>query len=178
MEKVAAEDSGPWMIIGDLNDIKGEDEKRGGAPINQAKCSKFVERIDKCGLMEIQSYGNNFTWKGPLIPGFDRIFEKLDRGLCSIEWRQLFQEAGIKVLPRLGCSDHNPLLLYLKEERRSRGERPFRFEAAWMMHSNFTPMLRENWRKGGEAISNLVELKGKLTEWNRNTFLNILKKKK
>lgn len=95
--------------------------------------------------MEVQTYGNCFTWKGPLILGYDRIFKKLDRGLCNIEWRQRFQDAGIKVLLRLECSDHNPLLLFLQEERGSGMERPFRFEAAWMLRDNFVPILKENW---------------------------------
>lgn len=28
----------PWMVIGDFNDIASQDEKKGGAPINVAKC--------------------------------------------------------------------------------------------------------------------------------------------
>lgn len=37
--------------------------------------------------MDVQSYGQRFTWRGPLIPGYESIFERLDRDLCNANWR-------------------------------------------------------------------------------------------
>jgi hypothetical protein len=54
--------SGAWMIAGDFNDIKCEEEKRGGARVSVRKCNKFRERIDDCRLIDMEASGPKFTW--------------------------------------------------------------------------------------------------------------------
>lgn len=115
MKELAAELYEPWALIGDFNDIRMENEKTGGAPVNMRKCNLFDDRISNCGLLEIGAWGNHFTWKGPLIPGYERVFERHDRGLCNDILRCHFQEAIIKNLVQLDYSDHCPMLLCLKE---------------------------------------------------------------
>lgn len=35
-----------WMIVGDFNDIRGNNEKAGGAQVCRRKCEIFNKRID------------------------------------------------------------------------------------------------------------------------------------
>lgn len=55
----------PWAVIGDFNDIRSVVEKKGGAQVNLRKCDIFDKRINNCGLLEVDSVGSKFTWKGP-----------------------------------------------------------------------------------------------------------------
>ncbi|XP_072084307.1 uncharacterized protein [Arachis hypogaea] len=75
-----------------------------------------------------------YTWRmGDLV-------ERLDRGLCNLEWQIRFSNANIKHLPSFK-SDHSLLYLHLSppnhgDDRR----RPFRFMASWLTHPDFSNM--------------------------------------
>ncbi|XP_028785542.1 uncharacterized protein LOC114741444 [Neltuma alba] len=152
MERIAKECNGPWMVLGDFNDIRGAHEKKGGAPINSRRCDTFEDRINKCGLLEVASCGNRFTWKGPLIHGYQRVYERLDRGLCSADWKIKFPEAIVKVLARLGCSDHHPILLSMESQGRL--------------------------GKSRSGYRQTCNLQRTLSKWNKEVFLNVHSKKK
>lgn len=64
------------------------------------------------------------------------MFKRLDKVLCNVDWRLHFQEGFVKVLPRVQ-SDHYPLLVLPEGEPNHGINRPFRFKAAWMTHSDF-----------------------------------------
>ncbi|XP_028807543.1 uncharacterized protein LOC114762247 [Neltuma alba] len=168
----------PWFLLGDFNDIRDQGEKKGGAPILLRRCELFNERINRCSLMDVGTWGNRFTWKGLILQGYERSFERLDRGMCNVNWRCSFLNAMIKVLTRIGCSDHNPLLLCLGERNKPSGERPFRFEAAWLLHNNFEEMLQKNWNREGKFNGRLNKLRDSLISRNREVFRSIHKRKK
>lgn len=44
-----------------------------------------------------------------------RIYERLDGALRNDEWRVLFPDAQVRVLPRMEFSDHHPIIISLKE---------------------------------------------------------------
>ncbi|XP_028787307.1 uncharacterized protein LOC114743269 [Neltuma alba] len=163
----------PWVLLGDLNDIMEENEKKGGAPCNFRKCELFAERVSNCNLLDLGAFGNRFTWKGPLISGYERVYERLDMGLCNTSWRCLFQNAIVKNLARLSCSDHNPLLLCSNDRGYGFGLRPFRFEAMWLMHSEFDAMLRGCWKEEGGLTNKLMDLQPNLLQWNKEVFQHI-----
>jgi hypothetical protein len=101
LQNISRSISDSWMIAGDFNDIVSQDEKKGGAPVSARRCNNFVDNINACKLIDMGSVGTKFTWRGPLINGHDRIFERLDRAMCNDEWRIMFPEAIVKVLPRI-----------------------------------------------------------------------------
>ncbi|XP_028805248.1 uncharacterized protein LOC114760152 [Neltuma alba] len=177
MARLSREMEGVWIVIGDLNDIRRDLEKQGGAPRNEKRCTIFNDNIDACNLLEVETWGSRFTWKGPLIPGFARIYERLDRALCNIDWRTRFPEAVLKNLVRLKCSNHCPILLCLDDNECGLGERPFRFEAAWLLHEDFRKFMEENWRKKERVRGSLELLKPSLVEWNTEVFKHISWKK-
>ncbi|CAN1130945.1 hypothetical protein LINPERHAP2_LOCUS6127 [Linum perenne] len=80
--------------------------------------------------------GPKFTWfRGCLR-------ERLDRSLCNDIWLRHFPEASTYHLKRLK-SDHRPILIRLTTmSGKVCANRPFRFNAAWLSHEDFLPMIK------------------------------------
>ncbi|KAI9122463.1 hypothetical protein K1719_006303 [Acacia pycnantha] len=115
----------PWVVYGDFNDISSPTKRKGGVDGNLCRMHWFNERILRCGLSDLRSQGSKFTWKGPIISGFARLFERLDRALVNTQFLASFGSAPVKVLPRTLFSDHNPLIIKLQEDHVSNQTRPF-----------------------------------------------------
>lgn len=113
----------PWLLLGDFSAYLSVEDKSGGGLPNLRAMARFQNCLDCCQLMDIGFHGPRFTWEGR------DIRERLDRGICNVEWRTKFFEAAIFHLPCLK-SDHRPLLLSTKPNQEiSRVQRPFRFMA-------------------------------------------------
>ncbi|KAL5752312.1 hypothetical protein ACOSQ2_022819 [Xanthoceras sorbifolium] len=167
---------GSWMIVGDFNEITCNAEKRGG----RAKFSRsgFAEWIHKDNLMDMGFIGQNFTWMTRRGIG-EEIWERLDRALCSPDWRLLYGEGFVKHLPRIN-SDHCPLLMSLTSRHIPEGKlKPFRFEAMWLKHSNFNEVVSNNWCKANVGIKEKVDrLTEHLRTWKYEVFGYIFKNKR
>ncbi|XP_058774782.1 uncharacterized protein LOC131649052 [Vicia villosa] len=100
-----------WIVGGDFNDILKSSETKGGAPVSKRRCDLFKDRIDACNLLDLDSVGHRFTWKGPIFHGGGRIYERLDRVLSNDNWRLQFPQGFVKVFPRVDFSDHHPIVL-------------------------------------------------------------------
>ncbi|KAI9073386.1 hypothetical protein K1719_044665 [Acacia pycnantha] len=88
--------SEPWLIAGDFNEIKTPLEQKGGGRVSEARCRKFNDWIQGCGLIDIDAKGPFYTWKGPKWQGLDRVFKRLDGCLCNIQ-------SGLKNSKMLKC---------------------------------------------------------------------------
>ncbi|KAL5736616.1 hypothetical protein ACOSQ2_031404 [Xanthoceras sorbifolium] len=106
------------------------------------------------------------------------VWVRLDRALCSMDWRALYREGFIKYLPRLN-SDHCPLLLHLASNHIPVNSlKPFRFEAMWMKHKGFDEVVKDSW-VGEENFCNKVrKLAEVLKVWNCEHFGALFLKKK
>jgi hypothetical protein len=122
---------GPWMIVGDFNEVILPSEQKGGN-FNQSRADALLKVMDECHFVDIATSGTKFTWVRNCT-GQRRISKKLDRGIANLPWQLAFPEAYIEVLCRLH-SDHHPLLLRCGKILKRNGPRPFRFEAAWLTH--------------------------------------------
>ncbi|RYR39566.1 hypothetical protein Ahy_A09g045127 isoform B [Arachis hypogaea] len=167
-----------WLLSGDFNEIKDVSEKKGGANIDKKACTSFANWINDCGLIDLRFIGSRFTWRGPQWEGQERVFKRLDRALANADWRTKFQEAKVEVLPRIG-SDHHPLLITLQSrDVMQRRDRPFRYEAMWEHQPNFKEFVKQEWNINQNLNPTLYHLKGKLQDWNKDTFGNIFKQKR
>jgi exonuclease III len=169
--------SGSWLIAGDFNDIASPDEKKGGAAVSQRKCNIFLDNINACKLMDVGAVGSRFTWRGPLYNGHMRIFERLDRALCNDEWRLMFPNAVVKVLPRIQFSDHHSIMVHLGGIQQIFGNRKFRFERAWTLHSTYKDVVHQVWDDQNPIPLKVKNMEEKLTHWRVHTFGSIRKQK-
>lgn len=127
-------------------------------------------------LIDMGFSGNQFTWKrGKTESTF--VAKRLDRVLCCAQSRLKWQEAKVTHLPFL-ASDHAPLYLQLTPGVRGNAcRRPFRFEAAWLQHSEFQELLVASWDREIDTIEALMRLGVKLKKWNREVFGNVQMRK-
>ncbi|XP_061345139.1 uncharacterized protein LOC133290994 [Gastrolobium bilobum] len=167
----------PWIMAGDFNDIRCSDEKRGDSPTDIAKCLRFQYFLDSCQVEEVTGMGAKFTWQGPKWNHLDRVFKKLDRVCANMSWRLNFDEATVRVMPRI-LSDHSPLLLTMKSNMQGWSERPFRFMAAWMEHPDFERLMEDKWHSDMEINGMLSNFIPQLKRWNRDVYGNINNRKR
>ncbi|XP_045791653.1 uncharacterized protein LOC123886374 [Trifolium pratense] len=177
LKQLATSINTPWLMMGDFNEIAYPNEKKGGAPADVRKCQTFNSWINDCNLLEVTTAGTRFTWRGPKWNGRDRVFKKLDRVLCNVDWRLKYHEGFAKVLPRVQ-SDHHPIIVFLNGEATTNRNRPFRFEAAWTSHGDFNDFLHSKWEKDRDIVQSLHNLTTHLKKWNKETFGDIFKRKK
>jgi hypothetical protein len=127
--------------------------------------------------MDVGAVGSRFTWRGPLYNGHMRIFERLDRALCNDEWRLMFPNAVVKVLPRIQFSDHHPIMVHLGGIQQIFGNRKFRFERAWTLHSTYKDVVHQAWDDQNPIPLKVKNMEEKLTHWRVHTFGSIRKQK-
>lgn len=60
MQHLYAEDSLPWVCIGDFNEILAPNEKIGDAFHNLQQMKSFKEVIQRCGLVDVGFVGESF----------------------------------------------------------------------------------------------------------------------
>ncbi|KAI9118521.1 hypothetical protein K1719_010853 [Acacia pycnantha] len=169
LRKLACEVAGPWLLAGDFNEIKSPLEQKGGGKVNETRCRSFNTWIQDCNLIDIDANGPFFTWKGPKWDGLDRVYKRLDRCFCNIQWQEKYSNAELRVIPRV-CSDHHPLLMRFNAEERQNGRRQFRYQAIWHMHENFNEFMVNNWRGEEEVHVKLAELQIALKRWNKEVL--------
>ncbi|KAI9128591.1 hypothetical protein K1719_000074 [Acacia pycnantha] len=107
LQGLAGEIGEPWMLVGDFNEIRSPTEQRGGGRINEVRCNKFNQWIEDCNLIDMEASGPFFTWKGPKWEGLERVYKRLDRCLGNIHWQEKFEEAEVRVIPRLNRTFRN-----------------------------------------------------------------------
>ncbi|KAF8095025.1 hypothetical protein N665_0345s0005 [Sinapis alba] len=111
LTRYGLEKSEPWFIIGDLNEITGNHEKKRG-PLRSA-CSflPFNNMIRNSDLLEFPAQGNKMSWQGR--KGKLMILCRLDRALANEEWQTLFPFSYTEYLGLIGF-DHRPAVAFLE----------------------------------------------------------------
>ncbi|CAA7024805.1 unnamed protein product [Microthlaspi erraticum] len=124
--------------------------------------------------MGFQSH--RFTWRRGRTERY-YVAKRLDRVFCNAHARVKWQEASVTHLPFL-ASDYTPLFVQLSPEQiRDPRRRPFRFEAAWLLHGSFKELLTNSWSDTVSTPQALCCLRDKLRRWNRDVFGDVNKRK-
>lgn len=76
-------------------------------------------------------------------------------------------------------SDHYLVLLNLNEKMEERlGDRPFKFQAAWLLHKQYYRWIEEHWVDEGGLMALLREFTKKFNAWNCDVFGSIFRRKR
>jgi hypothetical protein len=71
----------PWLAIGDFNDILFPNEQKRGV-FSFGKADTFSRNVDKCGFIDLGSFGSKFTPQGHCRGG-RFVQRRLDRDFCN-----------------------------------------------------------------------------------------------
>ncbi|KAK1650518.1 hypothetical protein QYE76_068323 [Lolium multiflorum] len=168
----------PWLCVGDFNEILFSWEKVGGAARPQSCMDNFKEALEVCELHDFGFVGDAFTWRNNSRDHKTYIKERLDRAVASEGWCHRFCDFRvINEEPR--HSDHSPVVVEIDEDRREGcgggGERPFRFEAAWMVEENCKVVIRNAWEReaigrGGKVMNAIKGVAADLQDWKKSSL--------
>ncbi|KAJ8422017.1 hypothetical protein Cgig2_007567 [Carnegiea gigantea] len=167
----------PWLLAGDFNETKTLDERdHGGADMARC-CSKFNNWIENNALLDIGFTEPKFIWVRGHTPS-TRKSARLNRALCNVAWRHRFQDGCVRHLVRHQL-DHVPILISLTGfTPRVEEAKPFRFQAAWMLHFDFDNLIRQKWQTKIPIHTALGDLAGQLSTWSKEIFGNLFCKKR
>ncbi|XP_042944611.1 uncharacterized protein LOC122278495 [Carya illinoinensis] len=160
----------PWIVIGDFNIIRSDNERIGGHPRPRIALEEFNSFIDMVGLTDLGFQGNKMTWCNGQ-EGSSRSWARLDRALVNLAHNLEFPLAGGLYLPKFSSY---PAILQVDlclEDRRY-GHVPFKFQQMWTTHDAFMNLVTNEWKedhgRGGmfQLARKLKKLKGALRLWN------------
>ncbi|KAA3486529.1 reverse transcriptase [Gossypium australe] len=134
LRKLREDQSHPWLVNGDFNEIMYCFEKSGGIPRDKRKMEAFRETLEECQLEYI-------GYSGPGLHGKEETLERLDRGVANEKWKILFPTGNVHHLPH-SMSDHCLFLLNTKSGNIYAGYPQFKFEAWWTKRNPLRKKLR------------------------------------
>ena len=164
-------ESEPWLVAGDFNAIRCNEDRMGSSNIWIPAFDEFGDCLVQSGLMDLKYVGHRFTWS--TSAGDSRKLRKIDRVLINDEWANSFSFSEASFLDP-GVSDHTPMLIRIAPPISSR--KPFKFFNFWMTHPSFSEIVSQVWssRVNGSPMfvlcCKLRMLKGRLKQLNRESF--------
>ncbi|XP_074293471.1 uncharacterized protein LOC141620522 [Silene latifolia] len=166
---------GPWMVMGDFNNVLAMCERLGAEVINY-EMKDFQECVATCGLMDIPATGAFFTWTNKHEPG-ELVLSRIDRVLITDEWFQEFPDTTTVFHPE-GLFDHCPCIIN-QSSVMERKKGCFRYFNMWGKDPEFLMTVQEVWGrhlygyKMFQLVKKLKMLKYPLKKLNGTAFANI-----
>ncbi|CAN6294153.1 unnamed protein product [Urochloa humidicola] len=164
LEEVASNVQGCWILAGDFNLTRGCDENSNGN-VHQQLADAFNECIHKLGLIDIPLLDRLYTWSNHRA---SPTLARLDRVLYNVSMSLAFPNSSLTSLPK-PVSDHTPIQLRFSTDIPK--PNVFRFENAWLKHSDFLQCVLPAWhgneRQGATAavVSSLKAIRHASKAW-------------
>ncbi|KAA3462519.1 reverse transcriptase [Gossypium australe] len=89
LRKLGEDQSQPWLVKGDFNEIMYSFGKSGGIQREERRTEAFRKVLEECQLEDIGYSGVWFTWERGNFANTN-IEERLDRGVENERWKSLF----------------------------------------------------------------------------------------
>ena len=163
-------------MIGDFNEVLCGEDKFGGNQININRALEFKAVIDSCNFVNLGFARPKYTWRNKRQLA-DLILERIDRCFANPLWKVLYPEAVVTHLPKT-YSDHHLILIELCKPNLDRANRPFHFQSMWLLHPNFSRIVREAWSEGRLLYLATEEFTRKVKKWNVEVFRNLFTRKR
>ncbi|XP_071918894.1 uncharacterized protein [Coffea arabica] len=125
--------------MGDFNDVCSNEEKWGGRMREEWSFHDFKNFIQETQMIDIGFEGNPWTWCNQWKTG--EIKQRLDRGLSSGGWHNLFEHTKCTHIESLG-SDHSMLILdTMPGEHKKR--KKFFFDKRWTQREGIGEVIKK-----------------------------------
>lgn len=148
LEFISLNRTGPWLLLGDFNEILSNSEKIGGTPRENWTFRNFRNMITTCDLTEMKSIGDKFTWSGERHSHSVKCC--LDRAFINSEWRTEYPHAEVEFLEFAG-SDHKPIMVRLNNPEPQR-HKLFHFDKRLLDVPSFKGVVKNGWAKGTYTV--------------------------
>ncbi|XP_062028816.1 uncharacterized protein LOC133744789 [Rosa rugosa] len=176
LDHIFSSHEGPWICVGDFNELVSNDEKEGGIPWHWNRIRYLKNFMDRHGLFDLSFTGPKFTWENCKEEAEEIIRERLDRAIGNADWLCSWPDSFVHHEPRVG-SDHCPLVIYTYP-RLPKGPKPFRFEASWAEDPECEEIVTGSWKsdRNSDPIvlwdSNLSSCRKNMIKWSRKKYPN------
>ncbi|XP_022008089.1 uncharacterized protein LOC110907409 [Helianthus annuus] len=167
LKTVKEASSGVWIMAGDFNEVRDEQERMNSRFDNQG-AAIFNNFIAEAGLVEYQMCGYKFTY----MADDGSSLSKIDRILVCDGFMNKWPTAKFEALTK-HASDHSPLVLSCKNV--DFGPIPFRFFNRWLEEDGIGDVIKkimEESMNGGNGMRELAKLlknlKLGIKEWRKS----------
>ncbi|XP_028755343.1 uncharacterized protein LOC114714742 [Neltuma alba] len=162
----------PWFIGGDFNATLFSNERRSNAIRTTSVDRDFSNWVESLQLLDMGCSGPFYTWRGKGCES------RIDRVLSNSKAKDVYTDAVVKNLPWYK-SDHRPILLQLRPGILSKNfvHRPFRFNAPWVLHDDFSRLVKEKWDVNENWELNIEKFTKDLLEWSKTTYGHLGRRK-
>ncbi|GMI71184.1 hypothetical protein HRI_000787700 [Hibiscus trionum] len=134
LQSLGVDQSLPWLVVGDFNEILLSSEKQGSRIRSDRNMDAFCRALEDCELEDLGFSGNWYTWgKGRLSSNV--IHERLDRGVANPQSWDAFPEFSVQHLTHT-ISDHCPSLIISNPQDMCNlmdSYQAFKFSANWIL---------------------------------------------
>lgn len=154
----------------------GNNKNLSCSPPNRNHMANFNNVLNDCSLLNLGHNGPRLTWTNKRDSRL--VMKWLDRALCNLSWKLLFEETKVVHLPRTS-SNHYPILINTLPSPPYPCNRPFHLETMWFNDPSFPNVVKDAWHSHpNNTILALKEFTKRIKIWNRDVFSNIFNKKK
>ncbi|XP_058746230.1 uncharacterized protein LOC131619107 [Vicia villosa] len=141
--RISVHIQGPWMVVGDFNNILKVDDRIGGNDVHLAEYIDMEDMLANSNLSEHETIRAWFTWSNKQLA--NPISSRIDRALVNADWYRMFPNSMVGVL-NPNISDHAPLRIKLDSlQTVEKIKHRFKFLNCIAGHANFLQVLRANW---------------------------------
>jgi hypothetical protein len=88
--------NGPWVCIGDFNEVLSSDEHLGVSAKGEAQMQQFWDCLEDCQLVDLGFFCPRYTWNNRL-QGQHNIRVRLDRVVANGLFTQMFKNAKWRI---------------------------------------------------------------------------------
>ncbi|XP_074355853.1 uncharacterized protein LOC141695513 [Apium graveolens] len=167
IRNLSSNNTHPWVLIGDMNNVCSQIDKKGGRPYPDSLIQGFLQVLDDCSLIDMELQGYQYTWERGAGTA-DWIEVRLDRALATSEFMYMFKDVILSNL-EVSTSDHCPLLLEFYKVHQISHPKRFRFENAWLREPMCKQLVKDVWfrNQGHSFYEKLTECADVLSEWGK-----------